>query len=83
MNHASQIISKFGGASKAARALGCAVTTVQSWEARGAIPPGRGFSNWQRILDRAAELKLKLTREDFVSHLREGPSRRLRSRDPA
>lgn len=72
MRQATQILKKLGGASKAASLLGLPYSTVAHWEIRGGVIPEKYR---QRILDCSAKHGLKVSREDFVRHLRDGRAR--------
>lgn len=59
---AEHVISRFGGLTKAARALGYAVSTVQGWKDRGKIPQ----DHWKHIIAAANAEGITLRIEDFI-----------------
>lgn len=56
------IIGKFGGLTKAAKAIGSPVTTVQGWKERGRIPQDR----WEDIIEAARLIGEELEFSDFI-----------------
>lgn len=59
---AEAVIENLGGLTKLARALDCAVSTVQGWKERGKIPQ----EHWLPIITVAKEQGIEITLEDFV-----------------
>lgn len=59
---AEHVIEKFGGLTKLARALDCAVSTVQGWKERGRIPQ----EHWLSIIDAGRASDIDLSLEEFV-----------------
>lgn len=64
MTPAEHVIDKFGGLTSLARALDCAVSTVQGWKERGKIPQ----DHWHAIIAAGANRSpsIQLTLDDFV-----------------
>lgn len=62
MTPAEHVIDKFGGLTKLARALDCAVSTVQGWKERGRIPQ----EHWLTIITVGKTVDIDLSFEDFV-----------------
>jgi DNA-binding transcriptional regulator YdaS (Cro superfamily) len=58
---AARIIAKFGGTRAAAKALGLAPTTVQTWKETGRIPAHRQ----QLVLATAKGLQIDISPADF------------------
>lgn len=64
MTQADRIISKFGGLSKLAKALGHKhPTTVQGWRVRGFVPAPQ----MEAVLKAARKSSIKLGPDDFFS----------------
>lgn len=59
---AEHVIDKFGGLTPLARALDCAVSTVQGWKERGRIPQ----EHWLSIISVGKSQNIDLSFEDFV-----------------
>lgn len=59
---AEQIISKFGGLTGTAKAIGYPVSTVQGWGERGLIP----LKHVPKLLEAARERNIDLTANDFL-----------------
>ncbi|MFC5385157.1 carph-isopro domain-containing protein [Aquamicrobium segne] len=62
MTPAEHVIDKFGGLTSLARALDCAVSTVQGWKERGRIPQ----EHWLQIITAGKERGLALEFDDFI-----------------
>ena len=63
MNHAKQIIDRFGGQSALAALLGKRQSTVQHWASTGRIP-----SQWhERLMELSHEKGINLEPKDFVT----------------
>lgn len=58
---ADYVISKFGGLSATAKAIGKPVTTVQGWRVRGKIPT----EHWDDLMDAAKARDKLVTVDDF------------------
>lgn len=59
---AEHVIDKFGGLTPLARALDCAVSTVQGWKERGKIPQ----DHWHAIVAAGSVRSIDLSLDDFV-----------------
>jgi hypothetical protein len=59
---AEHVIDKFGGLTKLARALECAVSTVQGWKERGRIPQ----EHWLPIITVGKAQDIELCLQDFL-----------------
>lgn len=60
---AEYVISKFGGLTGTAKAIGKPVTTVQGWKERGQIPQ----AHWNDLISAAQERGQRIELSDFLS----------------
>jgi hypothetical protein len=60
-SQADRIISRFGGQSALAKAIGTSQGTIWGWKVRGFVP----VRAQQRVMDAAARLGLDLSPDDF------------------